>query len=192
MSGCTPACSHAKVSRSFRSRSLFHQISATDDIPYTISLPAAGIRDDRNACLRLPAPPVPESMPPVLRDVLPIAVGEATYLLLSILLRNENEETVQNSGQAMPNQNAMHSGHGVTHRHGVPCVPMITGTYRNKIILALLALCIPILHSHLQRHFHGHRAGVGIKIFCMRGGAIFNNSLPSSMAGSCVNPPNIT
>ena len=50
------------------------------------------------------APPVPESMPPVLRDVLPIAVGGAARLLHSILRRNENEETVQNSGQAMPNQ----------------------------------------------------------------------------------------
>ena len=60
-------------------------------------------------------------------------------------------------------EKTVHSGHGVAHRHGVPRISVIARTDGDKIIALRTALCILILHRHLQGNLHGHRTTVGIE-----------------------------
>ncbi len=57
----------------------------------------------------------------------------------------------------------MHTGNRITYRHRIPCVPVISGPYRNEIRSLRSSFGVMILYCHLHCHFHGHGSAVRIE-----------------------------
>ena len=73
-----------------------------------------------------------------------------------LTLRRRREKTYRKGGAESP----VHAGNGIAHRHGVPCVSMVSGANGGKIGALRV---VDSLHSHFHRHLGGYRTGIGIK-----------------------------
>ena len=60
-------------------------------------------------------------------------------------------------------EDRMHAGHGITHRHGVPCIAVIAASNRGQSIFFGSSLRMHILQGHLRRNLNGHRPRITIE-----------------------------
>ena len=66
-------------------------------------------------------------------------------------------------------EQAVHTRHGVAHRHRIPRISVIARTDGNEIGLFGMSCRILVLHCHFQRHLDRHRTAIGIKDMPHRG-----------------------